>query len=144
MSKIIRIFLNFFSLKNINLVACILLLTFFDNFNFKALYLVKSCLFFYLLIFIWQNFFYEKVLFITQLSSHLMRKLLKKKLKCYLIDKISAIIRIMAILWVTHTYSEHIKKTNWEKTYTLLSFIFMCRTRTKESTSNLVHWHPIL
>ena len=68
----------------------------------------------------------------------------EKKLKCYLIDKISAIIRIMAILWVTHTYSEHIKKTNWEKTYTLLSFIFMCRTRTKESTSNLVHWHPIL
>ena len=35
MSKIIRIFLNFFfSLKNINLGAHFLLLTFFENFNF--------------------------------------------------------------------------------------------------------------
>ena len=34
MSKIIGIFLNFFSLKNINLGAHFLLLTFFDNINF--------------------------------------------------------------------------------------------------------------
>ena len=34
MSKIIRIFLIFFSLKNINLGASLLLLTFFENFNF--------------------------------------------------------------------------------------------------------------
>ena len=34
MSKIILIFLNFFLLKNINLGASLLLLTFFENFNF--------------------------------------------------------------------------------------------------------------
>ena len=34
MSKIIQIFLNFFSLKNIDLGACFLLLEFFENFNF--------------------------------------------------------------------------------------------------------------
>ena len=34
MSNIIRIFLNFYSLKNINLGAHFLLLTFFDNVNF--------------------------------------------------------------------------------------------------------------
>ena len=34
MSKIIRIFFIFFSLKNINLGACLFLLKFFENFNF--------------------------------------------------------------------------------------------------------------
>ena len=34
MSKVILIFLIFFSLKNINLGSCFLLLTFFENFNF--------------------------------------------------------------------------------------------------------------
>ena len=41
MSKIIRIFLNFFLLKNINLGAHFLLLTFFDNINFLITLLSK-------------------------------------------------------------------------------------------------------
>ena len=43
MSKIIRIFLIFFSLKNINFVAHFLLLTFFDNINFWITLLLKWC-----------------------------------------------------------------------------------------------------
>ena len=41
MSKMIRIFLNFFSLKNINLGDHFLLLTFFDKINFLTTLLLK-------------------------------------------------------------------------------------------------------
>ena len=41
MSKIIRIFLNFFSLKNTNLEAHFLLLAFFDKINFLTTLLLK-------------------------------------------------------------------------------------------------------
>ena len=41
MSKIIRIYLNFFSLKNTNLGAHFLLLTLFDNINFSTSLLLK-------------------------------------------------------------------------------------------------------
>ena len=40
-SKIIRIFLNFFSLKNTNLEAYFLLLAFFDKINFLTTLLLK-------------------------------------------------------------------------------------------------------
>jgi hypothetical protein len=43
MSKIIGIFLNFFSLKNINLGTHFLLIAFLDNINFKSLYFLKWC-----------------------------------------------------------------------------------------------------
>jgi hypothetical protein len=46
MSKIIRIFLIFFSLKNKNLVAHFLLKSFFCNFNFKTTFLPRSGLIF--------------------------------------------------------------------------------------------------
>ena len=38
MSKIIQVFLNFFSLKNTNLESQVFLLTFFDKITFKSLY----------------------------------------------------------------------------------------------------------
>ena len=41
MSKNTRNFLNFFSLKNINLGAHFLLLTFFENFNFQCTLFTK-------------------------------------------------------------------------------------------------------
>ena len=41
MSKIIRIFLNFFSLKNTNLETHFLLLAFFDEINFLSTLLLK-------------------------------------------------------------------------------------------------------
>ena len=46
MSKIISIFLNFFSLKNINLGAHFLLLTLFDNFKIERLLFLKWLLIF--------------------------------------------------------------------------------------------------
>ena len=46
MSKIILIFLIFFSLKNTNLGANFLLLTFFDRINFEIFLLLKWCPFF--------------------------------------------------------------------------------------------------
>ena len=75
MSKIIRIFLNFFPMKNINLDACFFLLKFFENFNFQSTSFTKIMPIFQLLDSEQMLFFH---LFIIQLCSHLMRKLLKK------------------------------------------------------------------
>ena len=49
--------------------------------NFRSLDLER--------VLIYQKFFYEKVLIFTQLSYHLMRKLLKKNLTCYLMSSLT-------------------------------------------------------
>ena len=71
MSKIIQIFLNFFSLKNMILGAHFLLLTFFENFNFYSTLFTKNMLIFRSLdlermlirqfIFLWKSAFYHSI-----------------------------------------------------------------------------------
>ena len=78
---------QFFFMKEYQFRGMFLLLTFFENFNFLSTLFTEIMLIFRSLDLerklIWQkNFVCEKVLFITQLSSHLLRKLLKNFWPC--------------------------------------------------------------
>ena len=88
MSKIIQIFLIFFSSKNINLGACFFLLTFFENFNLENTLFNKIMLMFRSLdldvdltkIFFWKSAIYHSI------KLPFDAKVAEKNLKYYLLS----------------------------------------------------------
>ena len=135
--KLSESFSFFFSLKNINLGAHFLLLSFFGNFNFWSTLFTKIMLIFWLIdlgrMLIWQKFFFMKKCYFSNNSPPIWCANCRKNLKCYLIKSlciISSSLQKLGHYFVTNFGSW--SNWNWNvvsKDITIQNYIWKKKSR---------------